>query len=369
MEFVAAMTGQSLPNILKLFASKKITGALELSEQDFKGQIWLKNGQIIFAFSNRTTTLKDCLKALNLVTPDKMAIIDNSGFDDYLIDKFLVDKGFAPDKILTYLRTHQIAETLYSVLEMEKISYELKTGKELQVGREDLLPLSYNWLVEIYQNLYPWTQIRTKVPKVAIKPLQRPLKAQEISKEEEKIYRLCDGKKTIKEVTLWSSTSYFKAYSTISGLVNKSLIEFEEAGITQVDNKVIAEIVKVLDNMEQMPGIRTAFVVDKEGKMLARDSRRKVSGEEVDTETMAAIFSQTVSDFENNMRSEEDDFSSNELIEQLLVERNNGDKTLLFVSGKVILVTEAFRDCDWGLLRLSAKRSMTSIKQLISVPS
>ncbi|MFN4152357.1 MAG: hypothetical protein ACK4IX_15560, partial [Candidatus Sericytochromatia bacterium] len=104
-----------------------------------------------------------------------------------------------------------------------------------------------------------------------------------------------------------------------------------------------------------------------EGKVIAKDSRRK--GDEVDIEVMAAIFSQTVSDFENNMKADEEEHSVSELIEQLLVERNNGDKTLLFVSGKVILVTEAFKDCDWGLLRLSAKRSMTSIRQLISVPS
>lgn len=367
MEFVAAMTGQSLPNILKLFASKKVTGALELSEQDFKAFVWLRDGQIIFASSNKNSLLKDSLKDLNLITSDKINLLDNSSIDDYMIDRFIIDSAIVPPKILTYIRTHQIAETLYSILEMEKINYELKSEKQLVMGREDLLPAGYNWLVEIYQNLYPWGQIRSKVGRLAVKPLQKPLKAQELSQEEEKIYRLCDGKKTIKEVTLWSSTSYFKAYSILASLVAKGVIEFEESGIAEVDSKIIIEIVKILDNMEQMPGIKTALVVDKEGKVIAKDSRRK--GDEIDIEVMAAIFSQTVSDFESNMKADEEEHSVSELIEQLLVERNNGDKTLLFVSGKVILVTEAFKDCDWGLLRLSAKRSMSSIRQLISVPS
>ena len=90
--------------------------------------------------------------------------------------------------------------------------------------------------------------------------------------------------------------------------------------------------------------------------------------DEANSEIMAAIFSTTVSDFENNMKNDDATNAENELIEQLLVERNNGDKTLLFVTGKVILVTEALKDCDWGLLRLSAKRSINSIKQLISIP-
>ncbi len=365
MEFVATMTGQSLPNILKLFASKKVTGALEVKEKEFDGVIWLKNGQIIHAFSNQTSLLKDCIKALNLVPEDKVKEVDGIEADDYSIDSFLIKNGFIPEKIMTYIRSHQIAETLYSIVELEKANYQLKKEREFAIGCEELLPTSYNWLVEIYQNMYPWVQLKGKISRNISKVKQKPLKGQELSKEEEKIYKLCDGK-SIKDVILWSSTTYFKAYSLIGTLITKGLLEYEDNG-AGMNAKVISEIVKVLDNMEQMPGIKTAFVVDKEGKMLAKDSRRANSDDEVNSETMAAIFSQTVADFETNMRSEEDG-SLNELIEQLLVERNNGDKTLLFVSGKVILVTEAFKDCDWGLLRLSAKRSMNSIKQLISMP-
>lgn len=361
------MTGQSLPNILKLFASKKVTGALEISEQDFNSTIWLKNGLVIFAFSNKTSTLKDCVITLNLIPPDRLPEIKNSDLDDYNIDAFLLEKGLVQDKILSYIRSHQTAETLYSILEFEKVNYELKKDFELKIGCPDLLATSYNWLVEIFQNLPSWVQLRNKIPRTAKRMKQRPLRNHDLTKEEEKIYNLCDGNKLIKDVILWSSTTYFKAYSIISSLISRGLLEFEDSG-SSMNSKIIAEIIKVLDNMEQMPGIKTAFVVDKEGKMVAKDSRRANTENEANSEIMAAIFSTTVSDFENNMRNDEATNSENELIEQLLVERNNGDKTLLFVAGKVILVTEALKDCDWGLLRLSAKRSINSIKQLISMP-
>ncbi len=366
MEFVATMTGQSLPNILKLFSSKKITGALEIKEKEFESIVWMKDGQIIHAFSNQTSTLKDCIKTLNLVPNDKFSEIDRLEIDDYHMDKFLLEKGIVQDKVITYIRSHQIGETLYSIVELEKANYELKVNKPFDIGAEALLPVSYNWLVEIYQNMYTWTQLRNKIPRNITKFKQKSLKNQELTKEEEKVYKLCDGTKNIKDVILWSSTTYFKAYSILSNLLSKGILEFEDSG-TSMNSKIIGEIVKVLDNMEQMPGIKTTFLVDKEGKMLARDSRRSNTEDQINSETMAAIFSHTVSDFENNLQDDEGN-STNELIEQLLVERNNGDKTLLFVTGKVILVTEAFKDCDWGLLRLSAKRSIHSIRQLISMP-
>jgi len=363
LEFVATMTGQSLPNILKLFSTKKVTGALDISDQDFKSTIWLKDGQIVHASSNKVITLIDSLKSLNILTFDKYSQLQNSSLEDSQMDKFLIDNALVQDKIITYLRTHQAAETLYSIVELEKAHYELKKDVLLDMGREDLLHSSYNWTVEVYQNMYSWVQIRSKVSQNVSKVKQKNLKNVELTKEEEKIYKLCDGTREIKDVVLWSSTTYFKAFSLIAGLVSKGYLEFEEGSIT-LNIKVISEIVKILDSMGQTPGIKAAFVVDKEGKMVAKDSRRADSNVEVNSETMAAIFSNTVANFETNMQNDESQV--NQDIEQLLVERNNGDKTLLYIAGKFILVTEAFKDCDWGLLRLSAKRSLSSIKQLVS---
>lgn len=364
MEFVATMTGQSLPNILKLFSTKKVTGALDISEQDFKSTIWLKDGNVLHASSNKATTLVDSLKSLNIINSDKYNELSNS--NDNEIDKYLIDNGLVQDKIITYLRTHQAAETLYNIVELDKAFYELRKDKNLSLGREDLLHSSYNWMAEVYQNMYSWAQIRNKVSRNITKIKAKDIKNIDLNKEEEKMYRLCVGGRDIKDVVLWSSTTYFKAFSLIAALLSKGYLEFEEEAVI-MNSRVIDEIVKVLDNIEQLPGIKTAFVVNKEGKMIAKDSRRAHGDDEVNTETMASIFSHTVSDFEANMKDDQEN-KMDSGIEQLLVERNNGDKTLLFVAGKFILVTEALKDCDWGLLRLSAKRSMSSIKQLISMP-
>lgn len=365
MEFVATMTGQSLPNILKLFSTKKVTGALDISDQDFKSTIWLKEGQVLHATSNKAMNLIDSLKSLNIIDSEKYNELSQNN-DDNNIDKHLVDNGLVQDKIITYLRSHQAAETLYNIVELDKALYELKRDKNLTLGREDLLQTSYNWIAEVYQNMYSWGQIRNKVSRNITKIKAKDIKNIDLNKEEEKIYRLCSGGRDIKDVVLWSSTTYFKAFSLIATLLSKGYLEFEEESVA-MNSKVVIEIVKILDSMEQMPGIKTAFVVDKEGKIVAKDSRRAHGDNEVNTETMAAIFSHTVADFETNMKDQQEN-TENPGIEQLLVERNNGDKTLLFVAGKFILVTEALKDCDWGLLRLSAKRSMNSIKQLVSMP-
>ncbi|MFN8671561.1 MAG: DUF4388 domain-containing protein [Candidatus Sericytochromatia bacterium] len=362
MEFKATMTGPSLPNILKLFSSKKVTGALEVSGEDTRGIIWIKDGQILYAYSSKTIQLKDAIKSLNILPADKFSLLDNPSLNDFNMDKFLMDNALVPDRIISYIRSHQCADSIYSIFDLDKVDYELKSGVQLSVGRQDLIPAN-NWVAEIYQNMYSWVELRKKLPKNASKFKIKNISNPTFTKEEEKIYKSCDGNKTIKDLILWSGTSYFKAFSSIVSLVSKGFFEIEE-DISKITPKVVSEIIKVLDSMEQMPGIKTAFVVDKEGKIIAHDSRRKNQPNEVDTETMAAILSQTVSNFEDNLKDEAS--VSQEAIEQLWVERSNGDKTLLFIAGKIILVTEAQKDCDWGLLKLSSKRTMTSIKQLVA---
>lgn len=366
MEFKATMTGQSLPNILKLFSSKKVTGALEISGEDFRGIIWIKDGQLVYAYSSKTIQLKEALKALNVLSADKLALLDNPNLHDFNLDKFLLDNNLISDKIISYIRSQQCADSIYSVFDLDKTDYELKSGQELVIGRPDLVP-SANWMVEVYQNMYSWTQLRSKLPKNASKFKVNTAKVlPELTKEEEKIYKACDSSRGVKELILWSGSTYFKAFSSVVSLISKGLLEIEE-DISNINPKVLAEIIKVLDSMVQMPGIKAAFVVDKDGQMISHDSKRSTDADQIGTETMAIIFSQTVSTFERNLQEDEGAIPSNDLIEQLWVERSNGDKTLLLVTGKIILVAEAKRDCDWGLLKLSSKRSMVSIKQLISV--
>lgn len=358
MDFLGNIAGQTLPSVLKLFFNKKVNGLLEVKEKDFKAFLWFQNGNLIHAVSTKTLIIKEMLKRLNLLTEDKEKELNS--VNDFAIDKLLIEKGLIQDKILTYLRSHQIAYTLYKILECEKLFVDFRANVKLEVGRSDLLPSSYNWLAEIYQNSNYWLELRTKIPKNITK-LKRKKINFTLSKEEEKIYNLCDGKKDIIDVVLWSSTNYFKAYSLINTLLSKDAIDYEQ-DTSSLSQGLLNEISKVLDNMDQIPGIRTSFILDKEGKMIAKDNK-KHDETEINSEMMAGIFSNTISNFEENIKSDD---TSSELIEQLLVERDNGEKTLLYISGKVILVAEAFRECDWGLLRLSAKRTMNSIKQLIS---
>jgi len=367
LQFVATMTGQSLPNVLKLFFSKKVTGKLEITaEKDFYAYVWFRDGNIIYANSSNTLSLKESVKILNLISDDVLEKLSKVP-DENLLDDLFIKNNILQEKILIYIRSHQIAESLYSIVEQEKANYELK-DYDLKLGREDLLPLTYNWLLEIYQNTYTWLQLIKRIPRNITNIKQGTIKeGKEFTKEEQKIHTLCDGKKKIREIVLWSSTTYFKAYTLMNSLLAKGFIKLEIDG-SLIDSKIISEVIKILNNIEQMPGIKTAFLVDKTGKMIAKDSKRSDTEESINTEVMAKIFSTTVSNFESNLKSDSDEvLSQEELIEQLLVERANGDKTLLYVAGKVILVTEAFEDCDWGLLRLSAKRSMNSIKQLVSM--
>jgi predicted regulator of Ras-like GTPase activity (Roadblock/LC7/MglB family) len=103
-------------------------------------------------------------------------------------------------------------------------------------------------------------------------------------------------------------------------------------------------------------------LVDRSGKMIVQDRSTQEHDELSEhIKTMASIFVQTVDDFERNLPKDEESGR----VEQILVEKENGTKTLLIVSNSVILVIDAAQDVNWGLLRLSGQRALLSVRMYL----
>ena len=114
-----------------------------------------------------------------------------------------------------------------------------------------------------------------------------------------------------------------------------------------------------LQPLLKLPGVISAFLVDRSAKMIVQD-RSTQEHEELNEhiKTMASIFVQTVDDFERNLPKETD----SGLVEQILTEKENGTKTILITSPSVILVIDAAENVNWGLLRLTGQRTLMSVR-------
>src|SRR5690606_7514 len=99
-----------------------------------------------------------------------------------------------------------------------------------------------------------------------------------------------------------------------------------------------------LQPLLKLPGVISAFLVDRSGKMIVQDRSTQEHDElNEHIKTMASIFVQTVDDFERHLPKESD----SGLVEQILTEKENGTKTVLLISPSVILVIDAAENVNW----------------------
>lgn len=364
MEFTATTSGAALPNILKYIKDNNATGALQVSYQGVLSTIWFKEGGIFFASSSFSISLRETLITLGLITEEKLIELKKqnnlTALDDSNLDKILVEQNVIKPQYITYIRAYQIAETLYSILEKNKVNYEFYDGNTVSIGQDNLLPVNYDWLNEILAAVNVWQRTREKLGQPKQIYTRNPYKKnQELTPEEQRLFNLIDGCSQLWEVVLKSGLKYFNAHIVLLALYEKEIITFikkEKFRPSVLKSKGIIEQLRLLYNA---PGIKNAFIVEKITQTIVQNEESQQENK-VTTE-MSSLFSKIIIDFEKNIPSE-----NYAKINQILVEQHDGEKILLLISGSIILVTEALASCDLGLLRLLSTRAMTTMYQLLS---
>lgn len=365
MEFADTMSGLDLPKVLMLLKEKNLNGTLKLSSENVISTIWFKNGEVIYARDSNSLGLLESLQILSLISEEKLMEIKKraTSLDEALLENLLIEEDIIKPQIIIYIRAFQIAETLFTILENTKVSYEFEGGELKNLVRIDLLPKGFNWIEELLKYSHDWVKLRKRLgrSKQIFKQCPLKLSSVKLSKDEQKIYNLVDGKKQLREVVLWSGYSYVATHKILNSLFQNGVIDIVEKPQFRQSVFSSKKVIETLKSIIDLPGIKNAFLVDRTGKKIVCSNENR---EETDLiPTMALIFATTVEDFEQNLPTSEQEIVGK--IEQILVEGNDGSKTLLMVSGKVILVTQAEKDADWGLIRLASKRGLTAIRQLI----
>lgn len=368
MQFIKTMSGQDLGRILKAFADKQVSGILEAKTPSTFYSIWLKEGKITYARSSESIGLADALITLGIKSNDELKqLLGKSdlatSLDDSNLDKILLEQNQVPSKIITYIRAFQIAETLFSIVEWDTVGYELKADAPSfpNIGVPQLLPTTYNWLEDIFEYADDWPRLRGRIglPQQLFRQKQTKRAELDLSSDEEKVYQLVNGTRKLKELALWSGMNYFTAHRTLYQLLDMGAIDIVE---TEGFRKRVFLSKKMADKLEpilKLPGVINSFFVDRSGELICQDTGHKDLSKEF--KTMAEVFTQTVQDFESNLPQDSDSGR----MEQILVQRSDGQRDMLLISSSIILVIEAQNNANWGLLRLTGQRTLTSARMLL----
>ena len=366
MRFVETMGGQDLIAILQTMNDNQFTGALEANTNNVFATIWLENGTVNYARSSESTNLGEALIALGLITQEKLdeLLKDVDGptyLKDSMLDKILLEQDLVPKEVITYIRAFQISEALFSVLDWDKVGYELKEGGQPKIGAPELLPVNYNWMSFLSENGPDWPRIRSRIglPNQLFRKQPIKRKDMKLGAPEEKIYNLSDGHRRSKDLVLWSGMNYYDANRVIYKLLDEGAIDIVETQSFRPSQFMSKTVSDKLQPLLKLPGVISAFLVDRSAKMIVQD-RSTQEHEELNEhiKTMASIFVQTVDDFARNLPKE----SNSGLVEQIFTEKENGTKTILIISSSVILVIDAAENVNWGLLRLSGQRILMSVR-------
>lgn len=366
MRFVETMGGQDLIAILQTMNDNQFTGALEANTSNVFATIWLREGKVFYARSSESTNLGEALLILGLIAREKLdeltkEIDGPSYLQDSMLDKIVVEQNLVPKEVVTYIRAYQISEALFGIMDWEKVGYELKEGGQPKIGAPELLPVSYDWLTFISEYGPDWPRIKARIGLPNQLFRKQPIKRrdQELGAVEDKIYNFADGNRRSKDLVLWSGVNFYDANRAIYQLLDSGVIDIVEAHAFRPSQFMSKAVSDKLQPLLKLPGVISAFLVDRTGKMIVQDRATQEHDElNEHIKTMASIFVQTVDDFERNLPKD----SNSGAVEHLLAEKENGTKTLLLISPSVILVIDAAENVNWGLLKLSGQRTLMSVR-------
>ena len=366
MRFVETMGGQDLIAILQTMRENQFTGSLEANTSNVFATIWIESGRVLYARSSDSTNLGESLVVLGLLSREQLdellKDVDGPSYlQDSMLDKVLLEKNLVPKEVISYVRAYQIAETLFEIMDWEKVGYELKEGNQPKIGAPELLPKGSDWMSFITEYGPDWPRVRSRIGLPTQLFRKQPIKRRdmELTPQEEKLYGLTDGKRRAKDLALWSGLNYYDAHRAIYRLLDEGAIDIVEAKTFRPSQFMSRAVSEKLQPLLKLPGVISAFLVDRSAKMIVQD-RSTQEHEELNEhiKTMASIFVQTVDDFERNLPKETD----SGLVEQILTEKENGTKTILITSPSVILVIDAAENVNWGLLRLTGQRTLMSVR-------
>lgn len=122
---------------------------------------------------------------------------------------------------------------------------------------------------------------------------------------------------------------------------------------------MIEQITGILDLLNEVDGIETSLIVDRDGILIASDSHNKIGY----AESLASMFARAIYEFEKSTNLTQKNKSNN--IHQLIIERQNDEKLVMNVTPNFILAVVTKGLTNIGLLKVEIKYTIEKLRPLL----
>jgi predicted regulator of Ras-like GTPase activity (Roadblock/LC7/MglB family) len=127
------------------------------------------------------------------------------------------------------------------------------------------------------------------------------------------------------------------------------------------DDMSIDSITTTLDRLKKVDGVITILIVDRDGLLIA-----KASGQEMaSTEHLASLFARAIHSFERSGKAT--NRTSDDVIEQLIIERTGEERMMMFVTPAFILAVVTAGPCNVGLIRMEMRDTIGLVTPLLGL--
>ena len=116
------------------------------------------------------------------------------------------------------------------------------------------------------------------------------------------------------------------------------------------------DITVVLNQIQRVEGVSSILVVDREGLLIAETGSRSNNGAPV--EKLASAFAVAIHNFEQSAGDIGD-------VEQVIVEKENEDKLMMWVNEKYILAVVTEKQANLGMVRMEMREAIESLNELL----
>lgn len=222
----------ALPDVFRLVAQNKVTGALKVARASGEGTVFFREGEVYFAFSNLTKEfLGQRLVNAKLITEGQLLrmLDEQKKAGEKRIGDLLVEKGFLSKDLLDTFLKEQIQDAIFSMLQWDVGMFEF-LADEVAPQEVGLSVSVENLIMESSRRIEEWEVIRRKIPTMEVIVRMAPSPPEDaveinIRPEEWTLLVLADGKRTVREIAAGSERSEFEACKIIYGLITAGLLD------------------------------------------------------------------------------------------------------------------------------------------------
>lgn len=243
----------SLADLLGTLSMGQKSGVLLFQLGEIWKEIFFRRGEIVFARTNDPQyRLGNLLIRRGILTaPSLEQILREQVSTGGRLGGILVKKGILTSPALFDMVRYQVEEIIYSIFAMDTGLFLFFDGIEPEEDLEQFSLNTQNILMEGYRRFDEWGVIRQKIPHdqvILIRKVAELLGTPETSAEPI-VFRLIDGKRTVRQIVKDSGLGEFDVYRALYDLLRKQAIDVADLGEKRVERPTPAGIIDAYNRL------------------------------------------------------------------------------------------------------------------------